>query len=55
VIHIEGSKENPISVQIINSIKTEEEESSDSKSAAKRKSGKTDRRELITLFVCNLS
>lgn len=43
VIHIEGSKENPISVQIINSIKVEEDELSDSKMAAKRKLGKNDR------------
>lgn len=43
VIHIEGSKENPINVQIINSIKVEEDELSDSKMAAKRKLGKNDR------------
>lgn len=43
VIHVEGSKENPISVQIMNSIKVEEDDLSDSKTAAKRKLGKHDR------------
>lgn len=47
VIHVEGSKENPINVQIINSIKLEEDDISDAKTAAKRKQGKCDRGELI--------
>ncbi|XP_065225708.1 uncharacterized protein CG5098 isoform X2 [Planococcus citri] len=43
VIHVEGSKENPINVQIINSIKLEEDDISDAKTAAKRKQGKCDK------------
>lgn len=43
VIHVQGSKENPISVQIINSIKLEEDDISDAKNAAKRKQSKSDR------------
>lgn len=42
VIHVQGSKENPISAQIINSIKLEEDDFSDGKVAAKRKLGKSD-------------
>lgn len=43
VIHIEGSKENPISAHIINSIKSEEDDVSDGRTSAKRKLGKSDR------------
>lgn len=50
VIHVEGSKENPISVQIINSIKSEEDDISDAKTAAKRKQGKCDKGEFF-LFI----
>ncbi len=42
VIHVEGSKENPISTQIINSIKSEDDDVSDGKTAAKRKLAKND-------------
>lgn len=42
MIHIEGSKENPINAHIVNSIKSKEEESSNAKMSLKRKLGNTD-------------
>lgn len=49
VIHIEGSKENPISAHIINSIKSEDDDVSDGRTSAKRKLGKSDPG-LISIF-----
>lgn len=42
MIHIEGSKENPLNAHIINSIKSEEEESSNGRMSVKRKLGNGD-------------
>lgn len=54
VIHIEGSKENPTVVQIINSIKLEEDDVSDGKTAAKRKQSTSDRGKQRILFsICS--